>query len=62
MTDQEATNLLKNACNHTKAWRRLRDICNKQPEIRKKICKNAILGGIAPQILKGMDEGLEELL
>jgi hypothetical protein len=40
------------------AWRRLRDKANKHPEIRDALVKHAILGGIAPSILKGLGEDL----
>jgi len=39
-------------------WRRVRDAGNKNAAIRDELVQTAILGGIAPSILKGMGEDL----
>jgi hypothetical protein len=38
------------------AWRRLRDKANKEAEVREALITEAILGGIHPNILKGLGE------
>ena len=38
------------------AWRRVRDAANKNAAIREEMVEKAILGGLAPSILKGLWE------
>jgi len=39
-----------------RAWRRCRDAVNKDVELQEKMVMEAILGGMAPTILKGMGD------
>jgi hypothetical protein len=39
-------------------WRRVRDAANKNAAIRDELVQTAILGGIAPSILKNLGEDL----